>query len=155
MNTWKVILATLIIFGTGVVTGGLLVSYSLHTNIGLSAPPAPAPVPQAGGTNPWMQRARELLRRMDRDLDLTPEQHQHIEKLITDSAERTRNLWAPIAPLMSKEMQKLHRDIRDQLDTGQRKKFELMTRPRVNQQNRRPGPNQPPGLQTNAAPVNP
>src|ERR1041385_9373980 len=28
VNTWKVILATLVIFGTGVVTGGLLVVYS-------------------------------------------------------------------------------------------------------------------------------
>ena len=28
MNTWKVILATLVIFITGVVTGGLLVSYA-------------------------------------------------------------------------------------------------------------------------------
>ena len=28
MNTWKVILATLVIFGTGVITGGLLVTHS-------------------------------------------------------------------------------------------------------------------------------
>ena len=89
MNSWKVILATLVIFGAGVMTGGLLVNYAVHTNLVL---PAPKPIPVTiQGTNPWLQRARELLRRMDRELDLTPEQHQRIEKLITDSAERTSN----------------------------------------------------------------
>ena len=67
MNSWKVILATLVIFGAGVVTGGLLVSYAVHTNL-VMAPAKPAPL-TVQGTNPWLQRARELLRRMDRDLN--------------------------------------------------------------------------------------
>ena len=32
MNTWKIILATLVIFVAGVLTGGLLVSYTDHTS---------------------------------------------------------------------------------------------------------------------------
>ena len=32
MNTWKVILATLVIFVAGVLTGGLLVSYADHAS---------------------------------------------------------------------------------------------------------------------------
>ena len=152
MNTWKVILATLVIFGAGVMTGGLLVTYAVHTN--LVPPPKPAPLAQPG-TNPWLQRARELLRRMDRELNLTPEQHQRIEKLITESAERTRTLWKPIAPQMNKEMQKLHRDIRDELTPEQRPKFDEFPKARVGQQNRRLGTNQPPGAENNSLPANP
>lgn len=155
MNTWKVIFATLVIFGAGVVTGGLLVSYAVHTNTA-SRPNQGGAVAGGGqAVNPWLQRARELLRRMDRELELTPEQHQRIEKLIANSAERTRALWKPIAPQMAKEMQILHREIRDELTPDQRPKFDELSRPRNGQLNRRQGTNQPPGIQTNAAPAAP
>jgi hypothetical protein len=158
VNTWKVILSTLVIFGAGVVTGGLLVSYAVHTNV-VSRPNQGNGL-QGQAMNPWIQRARELLRRMDRDLDLTPQQHQRIEKLIAQSAERTRMLWKPIAPQMNKEMQMLHRDIRDELDPDQRQKYDEIFKLRNGQQNRRLGTNQPSAYQTNsvfpgAAPANP
>lgn len=154
MNTWKVILATLVIFGAGVVTGGLLVSYTVHSNLVVTAP-RPISGATVQGTNPWMQRARDLLRRMDRELDLTPEQHQRIEKLIAESAERTRALWKPIAPQMNKEMQMLHRDIRDELNSDQRSKFDELFKQRAGQQFRRFGTNQSPVFQTNSTPANP
>jgi hypothetical protein len=154
VNSWKVILATLVIFGSGVVTGGLLVSYAVHANIVQHPTPPPMQQPQQQALTPWMQRARELLRLMDRDLDLTPEQHKRIEKLIGESAERTKKLWEPITPQMGKEMQKLHREIRDELTPEQRPKFEKITRFRAGQQNRRPPTNQPPGFQTNSVPTN-
>jgi Spy/CpxP family protein refolding chaperone len=152
VSSWKVILATLVIFGAGVVTGGLLVTYAVHTN--LVSQPAPARGQQA--VNPWLQRSRELLRRMDRELNLAPEQHQRIERLIAQSAERTRILWKPIAPQMNKEMQILHREIRDELTPEQRPKYDELFKQRGNQLNRRFGTNQPPAFQTNSAgPVNP
>jgi Spy/CpxP family protein refolding chaperone len=157
VNTWKVILATLVIFGAGVMTGGLLVNYAVHTNLVIT-PTKPIPVTVQGmgtGTNPWSQRARELLRRMDRELNLTPEQHQRIEKLIAESAERTRMLWKPIAPQMSKEMQILHRDMREELTPEQRPRFDEIFKPRAGLQGRRFGTNQPPAFQTNSAPANP
>lgn len=130
MNSWKVILATLVIFGSGVITGGLLVSYAVHSNIVVPHPnPVPGTPPQAAAT-PWAQRARELLRRMDHELELTPEQHKRMEKLITESADRTKELWKPIAPLMNKEVQRLHRDMREELNPDQRKKFDLISKPR-------------------------
>lgn len=153
MNSWKVILATLVIFGAGVLTGGLLVSYAVHANL-VMTPAKPNPV-AAQATNPWMQRARDLLRRMDRELNLTPEQHQRMEKLIAESAERTRMLWKPIAPQMSKEMQILHRDMREELTPEQRPRFDEIFKTRAGLQGRRFGTNQTPSLQTNSAPVNP
>jgi hypothetical protein len=93
------------------------------------------------------------MRRMDRDLDLTPQQRKEIEKMIEESAERTRKLWEPIAPQMNHEMQRLHRDIRDVLNPDQRKKLEAIFKPRQNLQNRR-GTNQPPGFDTNSVSTN-
>ena len=72
MNNWKVILATMVIFGTGVVTGGLLVRHADH---GRDRRPQ-----RAGGVVHPAQAAPagvmriEFLRRMERELDLTPEQ---------------------------------------------------------------------------------
>ena len=56
---------------------------------------------------------------------------------------------------MNKEMQMLHRDIRDELNSDQRPKFDELFKQRAGQQNRRFGTNQPPALQNNSAPVNP
>lgn len=124
MNAWKVILATLVIFGAGVVTGGLLVSYAVHANQN-----PPKQVYAQPALNPWQMRSRDLLRRMERELDLTPGQRKHIEKIIADSQERTKALWKPIAGPMNKEMQRLLGEIRDELSPEQRQKFNELAKP--------------------------
>jgi len=124
VNTLRVILATLLIFGAGVVTGGLLVSHTIRTT--QSRPKSP------GGQllTPWHFQTRELLRRMGRELDLTPEQHQHIEKIIAESQERTKALWKPIAQPMGREMQRVRGEIRDELTPGQQKKYDELIKQR-------------------------
>jgi hypothetical protein len=53
---WKVILATLVIFGTGVITGGLLVNYTNHTAPAAHPSPTVNVQPEsAGGQNPGRQ----------------------------------------------------------------------------------------------------
>ena len=42
-------------------------------------------------------RKVELMGRVQKDLDLTPEQHARIEKIIEDSQERIRDLWEQVA----------------------------------------------------------
>jgi Spy/CpxP family protein refolding chaperone len=144
VNSWKVILATLVIFGAGVVTGGLLVSYAVRANT--SAQPRPQPQfasqGQAQGLTPWQIRNRELVRRMDRELDLTSAQRDRIEKIIADSQERTKGLWKPIVPQMAREMQHVNAQIRDELTSDQQKKFDdiFKQRPlRKNEDLNRPG----------------
>jgi Spy/CpxP family protein refolding chaperone len=129
VKIWKVILATLVIFGAGVVTGGLLVSHVDRVNRvkPKSGKPAPTPSP---AVNPWNQRSRDLLKRMERELNLTPEQREHIEKIIAESQERTKALWRPIAPQMNKEMLKVREEIREQLTPEQLKKFDDLSKPR-------------------------
>ena len=60
---------------------------------------------------------------MDRQLDLTPEQVQHIDKVMHDSLDRTRPLWQQIAPQMRDEMKRVREDIRKELTPEQQKKF--------------------------------
>lgn len=155
MNAWKVILSTLVIFIAGVVTGGLLVSTSIRIaqirprqfNNGPGGAAAP------GGTrpmaaNPWQTKNLDLLRRMDRELDLTPEQRPHIEKIMSASQERVAAIWKPVAPQMNREMQAVRAEIRAELTPDQQKKFDGFAKPRPNQdKDRRRG-------QTNSAPVN-
>ncbi|HWW03620.1 MAG TPA: hypothetical protein VNZ64_28210 [Candidatus Acidoferrum sp.] len=121
MNTWKVILATLVIFATGVVTGGLLAVYSgrsfvlrpQHPN----APRSPQSV-SAGGLR------LEFLRRIQRDLDLTPEQRERIDKILKESQEHTRKLMEPISPALKEEFQRTKEEFRQVLTAEQRARFD-------------------------------
>lgn len=149
MSAWKVILATLVIFGAGVVTGGLLVSYAVHANQIL-----PKQVYAQPALNPWQLRSRELLRRMDRELNLTPAQRERIGKIITDSQERTKALWKPIAAPMNKEMQRMMGEIRDELSPDQRQKFNELAKPRLLQDRRHQSTNAPSTGMTNPASTN-
>jgi len=156
VNTWKVILATLLIFGAGLATGWL----ASNQNNRISRDPSkPANVRAA---NPWQVRTRELLHRMDRELALTPEQHKHIEKIIADSQERTKAIWKPIAPQMNKEIQSVCEEIREGLTPDQRKKFDNFAKARQNHGQHHPSTNAnglPVGetnfISTNATPVGP
>jgi Spy/CpxP family protein refolding chaperone len=131
VKIWKVILATLVIFGAGVITGGLLVNHvvSLKTIRDKKGTKSASATTQA--VTPWQQRNRDLLRRMDRELNLTPEQHDQMEKILLESQERTKILWKPIAPQMTKETQMVHERMRDQLTPEQRKKFDDLVKPRL------------------------
>lgn len=121
MNTWKVILATLVIFVTGVVTGGLLAIYSGRSFVSRPQRPAPPRSPQtvsAGGMR------LEFLRRMQRDLDLTPEQRERIDKILKESQDHTRKLMEPVAPALKEEFQRTKEEFRQVLTSEQRARFD-------------------------------
>jgi hypothetical protein len=98
VNSWKVILATIVIFGTGVMTGGLLVSHVDHSRFrNPHRPEMPAvsgsSISQTNGQGQQVSRSsrlpemlnRQFLQRLDAELHLTPEQHEAVQKVITDS----------------------------------------------------------------------
>lgn len=119
MNTWKVILATLVIFIAGIVTGAVLVrqTAALYTR---PARPAPA---RSGQASPGWMRV-ELLRRMQRDLDLTPEQHDQIEKILKQSQEHSRHIMEPVMPALRQEFQRTKDEFRAVLTPTQQTKFD-------------------------------
>ncbi|MGA9780463.1 MAG: hypothetical protein ACLPRE_10575 [Limisphaerales bacterium] len=141
MNSWKVILATVVIFGAGVLTGGLLVNY-VDREHGSNArflswrenPQAPTDdreqshpgdLPRPRSPEIWR---KDFIEHLDLVLKLTPEQHAAISKIIAEGQERNREIWTNVAPKMRDEMEQVHQHIRAELTPEQQKKFEAMTK---------------------------
>jgi len=131
VSPWKVILATMVIFACGVFTGVFVTRTQP-----VSAAVSPAPQPQFVSTNKTplpafarlqMQRP-EFLRKLDRQLDLTPEQHDQMVKIMKASQERTAPLWEKIAPQMSGELKRVREEIRQVLSPEQRKQWAELTK---------------------------
>lgn len=126
MNTWKVILATMVIFGAGVVTGGLLVR---NTRIITPNPPPAAATQQPrpffqGGPAGFVRV--DFLRRAERELALTGEQRDQIDQIIRESQERTKKLMEPISPQIREEMQQTKDKFLAVLTPEQKARFEEM-----------------------------
>ncbi len=129
MNNWKVIptivCATVLIFGAGVFTGGILVNYVKK--------PHPRPVvrraPAAGQTNSMAANARgrpirppeilskDFLQRLDGDLHLNREQHEAIQKIISENQNQIR-----------KVIHDARLEIREVLTAEQRKQFDELVK---------------------------
>ncbi len=132
MNNWKVIFATVIIFGAGVITGGLLVNYvHLSEHHGgthkttAQTPPGTNMTVQATGTNPATTTIRlsevlnkSFLSKLDTALALTPEQHKCIDKIIAAGQEPMRKVMVDVS-----------HNIREELTPDQRKKYDDLLKP--------------------------
>ena len=129
MNTWKPILAALVIFAAGVVTGGLTVKLRAPP---LRPAPGPLPMDQRPGIAPrWEGQIHELSKRMEKHLDLTSDQRGNIEALIRQSQKRMRGIWEEIAPRTRDEFRQMRQKIRAELTPEQRKRFEELFRERT------------------------
>jgi Spy/CpxP family protein refolding chaperone len=153
VNTWKVILATMVIFITGVVTGGLLVRFAEKEPAPVehgAAPPRPNPPPGSPG---WVRI--DFLRRMQKELDLTADQRQRIDKLLRESQERTKKLMEPVAPSLHAEVQRAKEEFRDALTPEQRVRFDELVKLQQRPQKRSQPPHEHlPSIEmpTNASP---
>jgi Spy/CpxP family protein refolding chaperone len=141
MISWKVILATVVIFGAGVLTGGLLVNYvdNQHRDHARSLFERGNPHPQMEGKgqphpgdlsrprSPEMWR-KDFLGHLDEALKLTPEQRAAISKIIAEGQERNREIWTNVVPKMRQEMEQVHQRIRAELTPEQQKEFEALVR---------------------------
>jgi hypothetical protein len=135
MNSWKIILATIVIFGAGVMTGGLLVNHIDHSHpknprhpettasaTNSASPTNPTNSPGQPGAR--SQRLPEILnkqflQRLNEELHLTAEQHEAIQKIITDSQNQMR-----------KTILDARLEIREQLTPEQQKLFEELIKQR-------------------------
>lgn len=142
VNTWKVVLATAVIFGAGVIVGGVLISHPERSKDRQRREPGaglPSWHPQR---KDFVQPAgRELQpsfdgRRMDfvlsvqKELKLTPDQRERIEKIVREGQEKTKALWEGISPKLRKEMQDVKDNIRAELTPAQEARFEELLKQR-------------------------
>lgn len=133
MNNWKVIptivLATVLIFGAGVFSGGMLVNYvkSGHPRPGMRRAVAPVQTNTVPATNATPVRplrppeilSKDFLQRLDGELRLSKDEHEAIQKIIGDGQNEMR-----------KVVQDARLEIREALTPDQRQQFDdLMKRP--------------------------
>jgi Spy/CpxP family protein refolding chaperone len=140
VNTWKVILATMVIFGTGVITGGLLVGHEGHIRHG--HPPRAANANRQAQQPPSPGGLRlDLLRRLQSELSLTPDQKERIDAIIRQGQERTRKIMEPVRPQLQEEFRKTKAAFRDALTPEQQTRFdELLKQEQRPRESRRPQP---------------
>jgi cell division protein FtsN len=130
VNYWKVNIATVVIFGAGVFTGGLLINSVQHSH---SKNPRHAEAASSATnsilpTNPPGVMAavarlpdvlsKPFLPKLDDRLHLSVEQHKAIEKIIAEGQGQMRKL-----------MHDTRLEIRGQLTPEQREQFDALIKP--------------------------
>lgn len=140
MSIWKVIFATLVIFGAGVVTGVLgynrFCAPALATTAGVEAAAPQSPInpwlhvgKQAQGTNNPAKVKNDFVARFGKQLELTSEQSIRIEQILADSQKRTKEISDGIAPFLREEVRHTRELIRTELTADQSRKYDEMVRP--------------------------
>jgi Spy/CpxP family protein refolding chaperone len=127
VNVWKVIFATVVIFGAGVVTGGLVVRHSERLSLSENSRPGGFRAAQpfsAGGMR------LDFLRRLQRDLDLTPGQRERVDEILSASQERSRKLMEPVLPQARQEVQRAKEEFRAVLTPAQQERFDQLLKHR-------------------------
>lgn len=157
VKTWKIVLATLVIFAAGVITGGMVVRRAMAPTV------ARYHKVWENSRTQWLIQRPEFFQRMKVELNLTPEQIDKVEIQIRQSHLRTEPLWELINPLLQEEFNRVKQDIRKELTPEQQVKFEELMKPRAprregdtgKSKGHPPGKgNRPPGNPANSNTVN-
>jgi len=147
VNVWRIILATLVIFGAGIVTGTLFMSHSQPAPVRTAETAPPMPPPHPANTNqmprfamlggvPPRSSTKEFLDRLDAQLKLTDVQRERIKKILDEGQERTQECWKQIEPEVHKEMHDCREKIRAELTPEQQIKYAELFKPRPPRQRR-------------------
>jgi Spy/CpxP family protein refolding chaperone len=130
---WRVILAVVVIFGAGVVTGGLVVRSTMKS---AAVPQPPAPMPGGPpGTGMWSQSRAQFVQKMHRQLDLTPDQCKQVDAIMKVGHEHMAKLWEPVAPQARDETKSVRLQIQAILTPAQLVKFEEFFKPHKRPEN--------------------
>lgn len=138
VKPWPAILATtLIVFGAGAITGAVAVRVYAPKIIHKTHPAPPLPVSS--------ERRNDYLSKLDRELELTPEQHERVEKILAASQQRMKVLWQQIEPQTREEYRRARAEICDLLTPEQQEKMKRMHRgrPKDKPEEKKPGAGQP------------
>jgi hypothetical protein len=140
VSIWKVIFATLVIFGAGIVTGGLFVN-RMHqadpAGVVASGEATKHPLsvwerPVINTNNPphSLKVKNDFVTRFGQQLELTSEQRLRIEQIMGDSQKRTKQISDSIAPYLREEVRHTRELIRSELTAQQLQKYDEIFRPK-------------------------
>ena len=112
MKTWKAILAVLVVFALGMLAGVLATNrfYQKRIHAFLRGQLTVAP--------------ELIVRQVDREFKLTPEQRAQVLTIITDTRQRLQKARAQSEPEVRTAFQDMETRFRDLLTPEQREKFE-------------------------------
>ena len=116
MRIWKVIFAAVVLFLTGALAGGAAVRLIQRYQASSKSPAGPLA---------WATQRGELLRLMQRELNLTREQDQAARRLLEESRDRLNREW-------KKETQRVREEIGHILTPEQRRHLQEIQRNRAN-----------------------
>ncbi len=94
----------------------------------------------------------DFLRRLERELDLTQEQREPIDKILKDGQERMKKLMDTVEPRRREEFKKTIEEFREVLTPEQRARFDDLLK---QQQQRAREPRKPAPPKEHPAPVTP
>lgn len=167
MKTARIVLAALVIFAAGVITGGvgaglagrllrqrsttLPASMNLPAGTGAASTANPRGLDPANshGTNPAALPAVakppgnaqiEAMARWTRELNLEAAQRERIDAILQRATARLRDLWAPVAPQARGEIEGARREIEGILTLDQRRQWNEARRRRANARQASPVP---------------
>ena len=138
MNSWNLILATVVIFGTGVITGGLLVDHVVQPHSKSSHHASTPPAASATNNLPVMRSVdifnlkqpelltQDFVQKLDDQLQLTPVQRDAIQKIITTGQAQNHSIATNCTALYHQVLQEVRQHIREQLNPDQLKEFEKL-----------------------------
>ena len=145
MNTARIVLAALVIFAAGVLTGGVgaglagrIVREHPRNNSASVLAPVLAPSSTGGPSNrttgalakPPGNAQLEAMARWSQELNLNPAQRERIESVLREAQGRLRELWVPVAPRARNEIEAARRDIEALLSPDQRARWDEARRRR-------------------------
>ena len=125
MNILRVILATIVIFGAGAMSG-----YFIGKSHGIqSVIDSPRTATGTNNPAPPMEKGRRsMLDRMQRDLSLSDSQRDAIKEIFAKSSDRSKELWKVIKEPMDAEVKRVHEEIKAVLTPEQAVKFEELSK---------------------------
>jgi len=120
----KVVCAVLVIYTAGILTGALALRVASNRPVSSqrTAPNASVPL--------FPQQRVEMLNRLERQLEFTPEQRARIEAILRESQGRMKTIWEPVAPQAREELRNVRKQIYTQLTPSQQEKFDKIFRGR-------------------------
>lgn len=138
VSTWKITGAALLIFATGVFTGGVTVGLANRASrLRARAPAVPLEartnLPATGSAfalRPPGWARLEVLRRLGDELRMTPEQRSRVEARLQESEQRLRRHWEPVAGRVQEEIRQLRQDIQRELTPEQWRRFDELVKRR-------------------------
>ena len=141
MNTTRIVLAALVIFAAGVLTGAVgagLAGRILRQRPQSGNLSSPVTAPAAGASNrsagvlakPPGNAQLEAMARWSRELELESAQREQIEAILKRAQSQLRDLWVPVAPQARSHIESARYEIEGLLSAEQRRRWDEARRRR-------------------------